>query len=69
MVATYYSSMYSVYNDKQMKEELKDYESKISDAQEKLNDYLDKMYDKFSAMEVALAKMQSKSDSLMNLFG
>ena len=69
MEATDYSSMYSVYNDKQMKEELKDYTDKISDAQEKLNDYLDKMYDKFSAMEVALAKMQSKSDSLMNLFG
>ena len=69
MDATDYSSMYTVYNDKQMKEELKDYEDKISAAQDKLNDYLDKMYDKFSAMEVALAKMQSKSDSLMNLFG
>ena len=69
MSSTDYSSAFTVYNDKEMKKELSDYDSKISDAQDKLNDYLDKWYAKFSKMETAMAKMQSKTDALTNMLG
>lgn len=69
MSSTDYSSAFTVYNDKEMKKELSDYDSKISDAQDKLNDYLDKWYAKFSKMETAMAKMQSKTDALINMLG
>ncbi|MGN0412690.1 MAG: flagellar filament capping protein FliD [Lachnospiraceae bacterium] len=69
MASTDYSSAFTVYNDKEMKKELTDYDSKIADAQDKLNDYLDKWYAKFSKMETAMAKMQSKTDALTNMLG
>lgn len=69
MASTDYSSAFTVYNDKEMKKELTDYDSKISDAQDKLNDYLDKWYAKFSKMETAMAKMQSKTDALTSMLG
>ncbi len=64
-----YSSAYTVYNDKKMAEELKDYESKIKTEQDKLNDYIDKWYKKFSQMEVALSKLSSQESSISSLFG
>ncbi len=64
-----YSSAYTVYNDKQMEKELKEYESKIKTEQNKLNDYIDKWYEKFSQMEVALSKLSSKESSISSLFG
>lgn len=63
-----YSTYGVFYDDKQMKKDLSDYESKIADAQKKLQDYEDKYYDKFSAMEVALSKMQSNTNYLSGLF-
>lgn len=69
MARTDYSSSFTVYNDKQMDKELKDYESKIKTAQDKLNDYTDKWYKKFSQMEVALSKLSSKESSISSLFG
>ena len=52
-----------------MKEEYTKYTSKIEKEQKKLNDYIDRWYDKFSAMEVALGKLDSKSSALGGLFG
>lgn len=69
MERTDYSSSFTVYNDKQMETELKNYESKISKEQEKLNDYIDRWYEKFSQMEVALSKLNSKESSISSLFG
>lgn len=69
MARTDYSSAFTVYNDKQMDIELKDYTSKIKTEQDKLNDYMDKWYNKFSQMEVALSKLQSKESSISSLFG
>ncbi|MBD5550132.1 MAG: flagellar filament capping protein FliD [Lachnospiraceae bacterium] len=64
-----YSSAFTVYNDKLLDTQLKSYESKISKEQEKLNDYIDRWYEKFSQMEVALSKLNSKESSLSSLFG
>ena len=41
----------------------------IENLEEKLNDYEDKWYKKFSAMETALAKMQSNSSAVASLLG
>lgn len=64
-----YKSMYKVYNDKQLDNELAGYKTKISDAEEALNDYEDKWYKKFSAMETALSKLSSKQSALAGLLG
>jgi len=64
-----YSSAYTVYNDKQMAKELKDYDDKIKREQNKLNDYIDRWYEKFSQMEVALSKLNSQQSSISGLFG
>ena len=69
MSATKLSSALTVYNDKKMKEEYDDYTDKIKKQEEKLNAYMDKWYAKFSAMETALAKLESKNSSLSSLFG
>lgn len=69
MGSTDYCSTYSVYEDKKMKEEYDDYTKKIAEAEEKLADYEDKWYAKFSAMETAMAKMQSNMNAVSSLFG
>lgn len=69
MSATKMSSALTVYNDKKMKEDYDDYTDKIKKQEEKLNAYIDKWYAKFSAMETALSKLESKNSSLSSLFG
>lgn len=69
MSASKMSSALTVYNDKKMKEEYDDYTKSIKKQEEKLNAYIDKWYAKFSAMETALAKLESKNSSLSGLFG
>lgn len=69
MKRTDYSSAYTVYNDKSMKEEYDDYTAEIKELEEKLADYEDKWYAKFSAMETALAKMQSNANAVTSLLG
>lgn len=69
MSATKLSSALTVYNDRKMKEEYDEYTKKIKEQEEKLNGYMDKWYAKFSAMETALAKLESKNNSLSGLFG
>lgn len=62
-------SAFTVYNDKVMKKEYDDYTSKIKAEEEKLNNMMDKWYSKFSKMETAMAKLESKNNSLASLFG
>ena len=69
MKTTEYSSIYKVYDDKRLKEEYDDYTKKIKEAEDKLNDYEDKWYDKFSAMEVALSKLQSNTNAVTSMLG
>lgn len=63
------SSAFTVYNDKQLKSDYEDYTEKISKQEEKLNDLIDKWYSKFSAMETALAKLESKNSAISGMFG
>jgi len=69
MKRTEYSSAYTVYNDKSMKTEYNEYSTEIKELEEKLADYEDKWYAKFSAMETALAKMQSNMSAVTSLLG
>ena len=69
MSATTMSSAFTVYNDKQMKTDYDSYTEKISKQEEKLNDLIDNWYKKFSAMETALSKLQSKNSAVSSMFG
>ena len=64
-----YSSSYTVYDDVKMKSDYDDYTKKIAELEEKLTDYEDKWYSKFSAMETAMAKMQSNASAVTSLIG
>ncbi|MDE7257691.1 MAG: flagellar filament capping protein FliD [Lachnospiraceae bacterium] len=63
------SSAFTVYNDKLMKKEYDDYKDRIKTEETKLNDLMDKWYAKFSAMETAMAKLQSKNNAVAGMFG
>lgn len=63
------SSSYKIYNDKQMQSEYDEYTKTIKKWEEKLKDMEDSYYKKFSAMETALAKLQSQTNSLSSLLG
>ncbi len=69
MARTEYSSAYTVYNDKLMKTEYDDYTKEIKSLEAKLKAYEDKWYSKFSAMETAMAKMQSNASAVTSLLG
>lgn len=59
----------SYYDDKAMKKDLSDWETRIKEAEDKLTREEDKLYDKFTAMEVALSKLQSSTSYISSLFG
>lgn len=69
MQATSSSSIYKVYNDKQMQDEYDEYTKTIKKWEEKLQAMEDAYYKKFAAMETALGKLQSQTNSLSSLFG
>lgn len=62
------SSALTFYNDVQIDSEISDYKDEISELQEKLNADQDKYYAQFSAMETALAKLQSQQTYISQLF-
>ena len=64
-----YRTYGNFYDDKKMKSDYSDYTTKIKELEEKLADYEDKWYAKFSAMETALAKMQSNTNAVTSLLG
>lgn len=69
MSKTELSSSYTIYNDVQMKREYDEYTETIKKWEEKLKDMEDRYYKQFSAMETALAKLQSQTNSLTSLLG
>lgn len=69
MKSTSLSSVYTVYNDKEMASEYSDYTTLIKKWEDKLEDQQDYYYNKFSAMETALAKLNSQTSSLTSLLG
>lgn len=62
-------SSYTVYNDKEMQRQYDDYDDEIEKWEEKLKDLEDKYYKQFSAMETALASINSQSSALSGLLG
>lgn len=62
-------SINSIYNDKEMSQSYSDYTKTISAWEEKIQKIEDSYYKKFSAMEVALSKLQSQQSSLAGLLG
>lgn len=69
MKASTLNSAYTVYNDKEMAAEYSDYTKLIKKWEEKLQQQEERYYKQFAAMESALAKINSQSSSLGNLFG
>lgn len=63
------SSVYKVYNDKEMASEYSDYTTLISKWEDKLQEKEDYYYKKFSSMETALSKLNSQTSSLSNILG
>lgn len=69
MASSSVSSAYTIYNDKQMKKTYDRYGDTIEKWEEKVTAMEDKYYKQFSAMEVALAKLQSSTSALSSLMG
>ncbi len=69
MESTTLSSAYKVYNDKQMQTEYDEYTKTIKKWEEKLKEMEESYYKKFAAMETALSKLQSQTNSLSSLLG
>ena len=63
------SSIYTVYNDKEMASEYSDYTDLIKKWEDKLSDKQEYYYKKFSSMETALSKLNSQSSSFSSYFG
>ena len=69
MASSSVSSIYTIYNDKQMSSEYSEYKDMVSKWEDKLDYYEEFYYKKFSSMESALSKLQSSTSSLSNLLG
>lgn len=69
MKPTELRSFRTVYNDKEMAQSYSDYTKTIRQWEEKMQKIEDSYYKKFSAMEVALGKLQSQSSSFTNMLG
>lgn len=69
MSSTRLSSAFTVYNDKQMKNEYDEYTKTIKKWEDYVSSQEEKWYDKFAAMETALAKLQSSTSALAGLLG
>ena len=67
--STTLKSAYTVYNDKEMAKSYSDYTTKIKDWNKKVAEIEDSYYKKFSAMEVALGKLQSQMSSFTSMLG
>lgn len=62
-------SKFSIYNDKEMDKQYKNYEKTIKEWEQKVKDKEDYYYKKFAAMETALGQLNSQQSSLAGLFG
>lgn len=69
MKGTEVSSALTFYNDKEMKNQIKDYEDEIDKWEDRLLEMEDRYYKQFSAMESALAKLNSQSNYFASMMG
>ena len=67
MASSDYRSVYKMYDDKAMQDEYDDLTDDIDDETDRINDLEDSWYDKFSDMETALSKINSKSSAISSL--
>ncbi len=63
------SSVYTIYNDKEMATQYSEYNTKISKKEDEIKKWEDYYYAKFTRMESAMAKLNSQQSSLSSLFG
>lgn len=63
------SSALTFYNDKSYNKALEGYEKDLKKMEDKIKDLEDRYYKQFTAMETALAKMQSQTNSLAAMLG
>lgn len=69
MTSTTLRSKYSIYNDKEMDTQYKNYTTTIKEWETKISDKEDYYYKKFSSMESALSKLDSQTSSLTSMLG
>lgn len=69
MERTSLSSALTFYNDKKMDTEQATYKKQIKELEEKLSDMEDRYYKRFTAMEKAMADMQSQTNALGSMMG
>ena len=69
MKSTSLSSAFTVYNDKQMKEEMNDLDKKIDKWEDYVTTQEDYWYKKFTEMEKAMGELQSQTSALSGLLG
>jgi len=69
MKSTSLSSALTVYNDKEIKDQLNEYDDEISEWEDRLADIEERYYKQFTAMEQALEKLNQQQSSLAGLLG
>ncbi len=69
MARTSLKSSYTLYNDKEMQKQYDEYGDTIDKWDEKIENYTQKYVKQFSAMETALAKLQSSTSQLSSILG
>jgi flagellar hook-associated protein 2 len=69
MKSTSLSSIYTIYNDKQMDTQYKEYTTLISEWETRISDKEEYYYNKFSTMESSLATLNNTQSSLSSYFG
>lgn len=68
MSTTKLSSALTFYNDKEMNSQLSDYKTEIAEWETKLNDMEDRYYSQFTAMEKAMANLNSQQSAMSSYF-
>ncbi len=68
MRSSSYRSVYNIYDDKKMQSEYDDYTEEIEDQEERITALEDRYYSQFSAMEVAISKLNSTQSAVSSLF-
>ncbi len=69
MASSSVSSVYTIYNDKEMATEYSEYNTKIADKEDEITTWEDYYFKKFSAMESAMASLNSQQSALSGLLG
>lgn len=64
-----FTSINSIYNDRQLQTEFDNLTKRIAEQEARVTKIEDKFYKQYSAMEVALARMQSSQNALLGLMG